>query len=244
MTETTTTTIPALLPCPFCDGKAEVHEEDGHNRYAAYWVGCNGCGCATDTDLRAEEAIAAWNRRAAPASPSAAQGWMPIETAPMDGTPVLIWGATICVPGEMVVGIRSDEHDDLELWDIHDGKHGPHRLRGPSPTHWMPLPAAPGAQPAQPDAEERGLREAAAAVVHEYDHPATGDGDLFGKIQAMRSALSAARASAPAAPQVVGILRDMTALFEMTDEAQQPGTDSYTVLWRAREFLRSAGEGK
>jgi hypothetical protein len=83
----------------------------------------------------------------APAAPSVAQ-WMPIETAPKDGTPVLIWGATLCVPGEMVVGIRSDEHDDLELWDIHDGKHGPHRLRGPSPTHWMPLPASPGAQPA------------------------------------------------------------------------------------------------
>ena len=35
------------------------------------------------------------------------------------------------------------------------------------------------------------------------------------------------------------ILEEMTALFEMTGEANIPGTDSYTVLWQAREFLRA-----
>ncbi|PWC96909.1 hypothetical protein [Azospirillum sp. TSO5] len=39
------------------------------------------------------------------------------------------------------------------------------------------------------------------------------------------------------------ILEEMTALFEMDDEAQQPGTDSYTVLKQAQDFLRS-GEGR
>ncbi|TWA71943.1 uncharacterized protein DUF551 [Azospirillum baldaniorum] len=71
--------------------------------------------------------------------------WQPIETAPKDGTPVLIYGENLLVPGEMVVAVRSDEHDDLELWDVHDGKFGPHRLRGPSPTHWQPLPPPPAA---------------------------------------------------------------------------------------------------
>ena len=111
-----------------------------------------------------------------------------------------------------------------------------------------------GAHPAQPDAEERGVTETATVTslaelidaMVRYGEDVEGDAPWEHRemMRRARSALSAARASAPAAPQVVGILRDMTALFEMTDEAQQPGTDSYTVLWRAREFLRSAGEGK
>lgn len=53
---------------------------------------------------------------------------------------------------------------------------------------------------------------------------------------------------AGAGSKALTILREMTALFEMTDEAQQSGTDSYTVLWQAREFLKGAtppaGEGR
>lgn len=44
------------------------------------------------------------------------------------------------------------------------------------------------------------------------------------------------------------ILEEITALFEVDDEANEPGTDSHAILWRAREFLKGAtppaGEGR
>lgn len=43
-----------------------------------------------------------------------------------------------------------------------------------------------------------------------------------------------------AAPDLLAALREMTALFEMTDEAQEPGTDSYAVLHLARAAISKA----
>lgn len=133
---------------------------------------------------------------------------------------------------------------------------------------WLQDAIAKADAAAQPDAEERGVSEAAinqavrALMMHKFGDDAAVMFDIptdapeharsavaarlaeaRREVLAVAAALSAAHASAPAAPEVVGILRDMTALFEMTDEAQQPGTDSYTVLWQAREFLRAAREG-
>lgn len=258
MTETTTTTIPAGWPTP------EMLEAGNEKIKASFPY------------PTAEEIFGAMMSAApspAPAAPSAAQ-WMPIETAPKDGTPVLIWGATLCVPGEMVVGIRSDEHDDLELWDIHDGKHGPHRLRGPSPTHWMPLPAAPGAQPSQGGSVSEARDHAVVALTREqFDGlealssflvteggedgaAALGEHALvsFGELrQIARIAeqlpefpafdgsafLSAARASAPAAPEVVEALKGMMAAYPISTSVAQ--TDA---IIKAHAALRSAGEGK
>jgi hypothetical protein len=65
--------------------------------------------------------------------------WMDIETAPRDGTAVLLFGCRqICVA-------RYVEHD-IEWWHVDDNKFGPWPLRGPAPTHWMPLPPPPGDQ--------------------------------------------------------------------------------------------------
>lgn len=61
----------ALLPCPFCGDDAYV----GGNEETKFFVGCNGCYCnvgeAYDRSampehmfMSAEEAVAAWNRRA------------------------------------------------------------------------------------------------------------------------------------------------------------------------------------
>jgi hypothetical protein len=48
--------------------------------------------------------------------------WQPIETAPRDGTRVLVWGP-------------HDPEPDIWFWDKHTGWAGA--------THWMPLPAPP-----------------------------------------------------------------------------------------------------
>ncbi len=74
----------ALAPCPFCGGVAYTHEDDGK-----YFVGCRDCFCmvgeAYDRSAMPEhmfdaeaEAIAAWNRRAAPKSED-------LTTAKIDG---------------------------------------------------------------------------------------------------------------------------------------------------------------
>lgn len=91
----------------------------------------------------------AWlrSRRASTPSPEGQTTWQPIETAPKDGTPVLLWWR--------------DEHD-VEWWacgrwrQFGDGSRGWFgesfhssevkswtRLLGECPTHWMPLPSPP-----------------------------------------------------------------------------------------------------
>lgn len=78
--------------------------------------------------------------------------WQPIETAPRDGTPILIWQ-----PGPHPFGDRSREtaqdgliveYDD-QRWAIGywrpRGGWGNRNSAKVEPTHWMPLPAPPGA---------------------------------------------------------------------------------------------------
>ena len=58
--------------------------------------------------------------------------WQPIETAPMDGTPLIL--------GLITHG---------KVWRVFDGRHNGlawYAIDGtyiPSPTHWMPLPVPP-----------------------------------------------------------------------------------------------------
>ena len=59
--------------------------------------------------------------------------WRPIETAPKDESSILVYARH----GFYVAFW-------FEGWlAVDDNKHGPYPLRGPSPTHWMPLPAPP-----------------------------------------------------------------------------------------------------
>ncbi|SOY81917.1 DUF551 domain-containing protein [Cupriavidus taiwanensis] len=67
--------------------------------------------------------------------------WQPIETAPMDGTPVLLYArAAFATAPVRVVG-----------WWIY-GQHwvactfSPNKPTVLVPTHWMPLPTPPGEQ--------------------------------------------------------------------------------------------------
>jgi hypothetical protein len=58
--------------------------------------------------------------------------WRPIETAPKDGATILVSA------GGFVYAVAWD--DDIEWWAVDDNKNGPYRLRGVSPTQWMPAP--------------------------------------------------------------------------------------------------------
>ena len=62
--------------------------------------------------------------------------WQPIETAPKDGQ------ATLVTDGMDCYCVEWDE--EFDWWTVDDNKLGPFRLRGSAPTHWMPLPPAPG----------------------------------------------------------------------------------------------------
>lgn len=64
--------------------------------------------------------------------------WQDIATAPKDGTYILI--ATKRHDGGMT-SARWD--DDVDWWMLDDGKNPEIWLRGPAPTHWMPLPPPP-----------------------------------------------------------------------------------------------------
>lgn len=75
---------------------------------------------------------------AASPSPAEVRQWQPIETAPKDGTPVLLAGCRKPVVAAWL-------EDEIDWWHVDDNKRGPFALRGPGPTHWMPLPAAPQA---------------------------------------------------------------------------------------------------
>jgi len=49
---------PALLPCPFCGGEAELTEENNIG-----FIRCKKCPCGTKLDTDTSSLIAAWNRR-------------------------------------------------------------------------------------------------------------------------------------------------------------------------------------
>ncbi len=65
--------------------------------------------------------------------------WQPIETAPKDGTVVLLAGCRKPVAAAWL-------EDEIDYWHVDDNKLGPFALRGPAPTHWMPLPKPPAAR--------------------------------------------------------------------------------------------------
>ena len=62
--------------------------------------------------------------------------WRHIETAPKDGQAILVTDGMDCYCVEW--------DEEFDWWTVDDNKLGPFRLRGSAPTHWMPLPAAPG----------------------------------------------------------------------------------------------------
>jgi len=106
--------------------------------------------CEEIDDLRAEiERLRAENERL---TRECAAEWEPIETAPRDGTTILVYFRR---HGPMTV-VASDQDDpdaDWRPWYIDDHKHGPYVVRGyrqGDDTHWMPLPKPPKALEGKP----------------------------------------------------------------------------------------------
>jgi Lar family restriction alleviation protein len=90
---------PALLPCPFCGGKAEHHDiGNARTKSRSTKIWCTACHFSKNVgairhslDWTRAHAIEAWNRRT---TPPACEGvklpdWRPISTAPKDGTPII-----------------------------------------------------------------------------------------------------------------------------------------------------------
>jgi len=73
-------------------------------------------------------------------------GWLPIESAPKDGTRILVSFGTL---GVREVSWTEPHTADWKIWCVDDNKHGPYALRGYSdegpkaPSHWRPIPAPP-----------------------------------------------------------------------------------------------------
>ncbi len=116
-----------LEPCPFCRST-----DLRHNVVDNGPVECCTCGASATSAY-------AWNRRA-PAEAGAPEGWKPIETAPRDGTPILLFARGLHAQASIrLVGWWAYGHGWIEA------AFAPNHPTGVVPSHWMPLPAAPAA---------------------------------------------------------------------------------------------------
>ena len=120
-------------------------------------------------------------------TPKTTPEWQPIETARKDGTNILLLTAGGVVEGSWRWGHWCQ--DVIEC--SYDGAGGP--VFACSPTHWMPLPPAPGATP-----PEQAAQPADVALLHralsalEYHRDQTRPiAQTDAVIEALRAALAA-----------------------------------------------------
>lgn len=126
--------LDALLAALRAQGETPTVEEATNRLYDH--LRC--AGEPPDPEFSADVAKLIAAVRSAPPLAESVEGWQPIETAPKDGTEILIWGIGLCCSS----AVCWLSHD-IDWWHVEDGKHGPWPIRGASPTHWMPLPAPP-----------------------------------------------------------------------------------------------------
>ena len=135
-----------LEPCPFCGHPPKVDEYNpygGDSRWTAVACYAPECGEVAFRAPTEAEAIAAWNRRAL----RQGGGWRPIESAPKDGTRVvLFWPEG---------SLYSSDHQEHGRWDddcyakkpqpywTGERPHCRSAYRRSPPTHWQPLPPSP-----------------------------------------------------------------------------------------------------
>ena len=83
-------------------------------------------------------------------APAAVSGWEPIDSAPKDGTEILVHFKSVGVRQVSWCDECGDSKSEYALWRVDDNKHGPYPLRGyrnGDETGWMPLPPAPTGEP-------------------------------------------------------------------------------------------------
>lgn len=131
-----------LKACPFCGGR-DIRDFGG-----LAWSmipECRGCGARAMGPFSEgkRNPVDVWNTRAA--------HWKPIESAPKDGTAILLTNGKDVAEGHWYFEEGgTTEHRDLDGRYIDqtesDGYDGWLDWDGgmqPDPTHWMPLPAPP-----------------------------------------------------------------------------------------------------
>lgn len=125
-----------IKPCPFCEGDPAPLDENNH-------TSCTNIACGSTAYMHVD----AWNNR--PAMKAYARieeleaelgGWIPIETAPKDGTSVSLWAI---LQGQDVGQWWPEATWDGEGWRVDDGYGGGRLVRAWNITHWMPLPTPP-----------------------------------------------------------------------------------------------------
>jgi Lar family restriction alleviation protein len=123
--------IPALAPCPFC-GSTDDDLSCDVDEYGRAYVVCGNCGTEgpfvvshiIGSDAAIEQAATAWNQR---------NTWQPIETAPRDGTEILV------LDGKRVSAVISNGPDAA----CFSNEFGDEESLVWFPTHWQPLPSPP-----------------------------------------------------------------------------------------------------
>ena len=70
--------------------------------------------------------------------------WQPIETAPRDGTWVLLADPDLCDEHGVLLPVPAEFRPEVTGWGSPDGEWMDlHGCRVITPTHWMPLPEPP-----------------------------------------------------------------------------------------------------
>lgn len=139
--------IMALKPCPFCGNETPEFERMGTPRQSCIVI-CGHCGARHESSDEGEFNGTSWNERAAIraiAAPGVAQGWQPIESAPKDGTEVILLEGARVGAAFWVSWSSSHTEEAGSGWSICWDGDDWHK-----PTHYMPLPAAPSPTTEQP----------------------------------------------------------------------------------------------
>lgn len=142
-----------LKPCPFCGNSCatvtNTREMERPSACFMYTVVCDatqdGCGTTMGYAFEKDEAINAWNNRHGAGD---AEAWQTIESAPKDGTKVLLCHSGYAHP-------FYDRDRMPRVWvDFFRGGSWYNTAPSGLPTHWRPLPAPPNDDAAR--AGERG----------------------------------------------------------------------------------------
>jgi len=121
--------------------EAQAHLFAGLPNYHKKWDGHD-----TPTKYRRLEALTA-----------APTGWMPIETAPKDGTEILVWNAVPVgdASGSVMCVYWNCVDRDWEWCVVYSQDYLGGYATASNPTHWMPLPPAPGAATWRPSSVKK-----------------------------------------------------------------------------------------